>query len=119
MNTYSFQFQKSKQREVATLFLQATIGASGAVTLASAQSIGITSITKEATAGQYTILLQDKYARLLNLSVSQLLGSATAIDAPSWQMLSEDVDGVKTIVVQFYAADAATEANPGDGTVLR
>lgn len=114
-----FQFQYSMERELVHVFLQATVGADGAITLSSANSRGVASITKETGAGDYTILLQNTYARLMQLTVSQELAGAAANAAPNVMIEDQDVSTDKTVEIQFHAADGTTEANPASGTVLR
>lgn len=116
-NRYSQQFQHSYERELVHIYLKATVGASGAITLSANDSRGVTSITKETTAGQYTVLLADKYSRLMACQVQQTI-NAGALVAPVSYLLSADTTSAKTLVVQFQAADGATETNPADTTVL-
>lgn len=71
------QNQMTLERDTVRLFAQILVGASGAVT--NAQGGGIASITKESTAGQYSIVLQDKYSRLLAMNAIVLDSSASAV----------------------------------------
>lgn len=113
-----FQFQGSFERELVHIFLKATVGASGAITLDSANSRGVASITKESGAGNYTVALQNSYSRLMQLTCSQEINAA-ALVAPTLQILDEDVASAKTISLQFQGPDGSTETNPASGTVLR
>lgn len=119
MNRYTQQFQRSFERELVHVFLKATVGASGAITLDVPNSRGVASIVKESGDGDYTVTLQDTYSRLMQVTVSKELASVTADAAPSVMIEDEGVAGDKTVELQFYAADGTTEANPADGTVLR
>jgi hypothetical protein len=96
------------------MFAIVDIGASGAPTISRAQ--GIASVARN-SAGLYTITLQDKYNALMHVSVEQLLASGP-LDAPIHKLVSEDVDGVKTIVIQFYAIDNSTATDPDNGAKL-
>lgn len=117
-NRNMFQFQGSFERELVHIFLKATIGASGAVTLSSNDSRGVASITKESGAGNYTIALQNNYSRLMQVTCSQEINAA-ALVAPILQILDEDVASAKTVSLQFQGPDGATETDPASGTVLR
>lgn len=113
---FNSQFIYSFEQQPVKLWLKATIGASGAVTLDAANSKGIATIVKEATAGQYTITLQDKYKKLMHVDQSQLLAGGPSA-APDMNLLSESVASAKTLVIQFSAASVA--ANMDSGVVLR
>lgn len=113
-----FQFNYGLEQMPVRLFLKATIGASGAVTLDSANSKGIASITKETAAGTYTVVLQDKYKALLQVSASQQLASGEPA-SPLMNIVSEDVDGAKTIVIQFTNQAGGDATNMDSGTILR
>lgn len=116
---FNNQFQYSFEQMPVSLFLKASIGASGAVTLDAANSKGIASITKETAAGQYTIVLQDSYKKLLCIHEQQLLAAGTAA-APIMVVISESVaTSAKSIVVQHNAVDGTTAANMASGTVIR
>lgn len=109
------QFQYGMEGMVVELFLHATFAGSGAVTLDATNSKGIASITKEATAGQYTIVLQDSYNKLLGLSHIQLLASGDPA-APTMFIKSQTVSATtKAITVQYEAPDGVTETNPSTG----
>jgi hypothetical protein len=114
-----FQFQGSFERELVHIYALATVGSSGAITLSSANSRGVASITKESGAGDYTILLQNTYSRLMQVTVSQELAGAAGSTAPNVMIEDESVASDKTIELQFHAADGTTEANPASGTILR
>lgn len=58
----------SQERKPVTIWLQAAIGATGAVTIDSSRSKGVTSITRTDT-GDYTIVFDDSYKCLLDYDV--------------------------------------------------
>lgn len=109
-----FQFQYSMQREIVNLSLKAAIGASGAPTLSTTDAKGVTSITRN-SAGRYTIVLQDTYPALMHAQV--IVMNATASAAPIVQLVSEDVVGAATVVIQCLDA-AGAAADPDNGATL-
>jgi len=104
--------QFSFEQDMVTLFAELTVGASGAVTSATGQ--GITSVTKETAAGQYTIVLQNKYNKLLE--AGHTIIDADINDIASMQVLSTSADN-KTIVVQFVE-DTGVAGNAQSGAVV-
>lgn len=119
------QFQGSLEHCVVTLYGSATIGASGAVS--AYKGGGITSIVKEATAGQYTVTLQDKYSRLLNWSVDVV--SATISTVQGAQLLATPATYQATfassgaLTFQCVAPTSSSDTtlvatNPASGTQL-
>ncbi len=109
------QFLYQKVGMPVRLYLKATIGASGAVTIDAPNSSGILSITKESTAGQYTILLPETYNKFLGAQVTQVLASGIPA-APNYFIKSADVASAKTIVLQFTAPAATMGAYTPAGT---
>lgn len=112
-----FQFRYSLQREIVELVCKASIGASGAVTISSTDAKGIASITKEATAGQYTIKLQDSYMALMH--VAGIVLDASPSTSPIIQVISEQVatsSDPKLVIQCLDPAGAA--ANPASGSTL-
>jgi hypothetical protein len=111
------QFQYSLEFAVVNLFLKATIGSSGAVTISAANSKGIASITKESGAGKYTIVLSDAYNKFLGLSavVNNAAGISVSADLgilTSGTNVATATGG--TLVVQFSAAGSAANMASGD-----
>ncbi len=112
-----FQFRYSLQRDIVELALKATIGASGAVTLSTTDSKGISSIVKETAAGQYTINLQDGYAALMHVSAIVLDPSPST--APIMQVISEQVSSLTAPKLVIQALDpAGAAANMASGSTL-
>ena len=60
------QAQYTAERAPVSLYGTIAIGAAGAV--GTVKGYGISSVVKEATAGQYTIVLEDKFQRCLSVS---------------------------------------------------
>lgn len=67
MANRNYNRKQALEKEVKEIYLEATIGSSGAPTLT--RALGIESITRTGT-GDYTIQLQDKYNRLMCTSIS-------------------------------------------------
>ncbi len=96
-----------------SLYLKAAIGSTGAVTINTSASKGITSITRNAT-GDYTILLKEVYNSLLMTDVMVLEADDTDITS---QVISEAVStSTPTVKIGFHAA--ATPADPPDGSTI-
>lgn len=115
------QFIYGMEKKQVRLFLKATIGASGAVTIDRTlnNSQGVASITKQGTAGQYAIKLQDSYYKLLG--VDGLVANATGIPASGVLGIISGSTNVQTsggalITVQF--SNGGTATNPASGDVL-
>ena len=115
-NKYFSQFQYSYEKDTVTIYGSITVGASGAVT--SFAGGGISSVTKEATAGQYSITLSDYFQRLLfvkALNVDDAVSawaSVAVLEDPA--TLQSDFKSDKTFKIQLqdYAA-AAVNATSG------
>lgn len=103
----------SKEVDVTELFVKAAIGATGAPTLNTAASKGISTIVRDA-AGDYTITLSESYNSLLMVDIMFLEADDTDLTA---QTISEDVDGTTpTVKIGFHAA--ATPTDPPDGSTI-
>jgi len=111
-SSYFFKNHQAKETNITELFLRADIGATGAVTIDTSASKGITSITRNAT-GDYTILLEESYNSLLMVDVMVLEADDTDI---THQVISQAVstDATPTVKVGFHAA--ATPIDPPDGS---
>lgn len=115
-------FSNSYSLEVdhVTLWAEINVGASGAVS--SSSGLGIASVTKESTAGQYTIALSDSYNKLLHAQIMLLddTDSNPATVAIIGRVLSEDVasSSAPKIVIQGVALDDGAAANFASGAKL-
>lgn len=76
--TYN-QAQYTAERAPVTLYATIAIGAAGAVS--AKKGYGIKSVTKEATAGQYTIVLEDKFSRALMVEAQVVHSAISAVAA--------------------------------------
>lgn len=99
------------EHAVVELFLRADIGATGAPTLDTSASKGISSIARDAT-GDYTITLADRYSSLLMVDAMLLEADDTDL---THQVISQDVSGTTpTVKIGWHAA--ATPTDPPDGS---
>jgi hypothetical protein len=105
-----------KELKTVDLFMDFTVGASGAPTLKATNSIGIKSITRNST-GNYTIVLADRYVRCLNVCETLV---STAPAAPVMSVTSiANVNGSVTplapsLTVQFQTP-TGTATDPASG----
>lgn len=110
----NFNRKQALEKEVKELYADIAIGASGAPTITKA--LGITSITRN-SAGLYTMVLNDKYNRLMSVQISQLVSSAQDI---VFQLVSETVSAsTKNIVFRAQAAAVATDPASGSRLLIQ
>jgi hypothetical protein len=107
-----FQLQYTYERDMCTVFLKATIGASGAPTLVAQK--GIVSMVRN-SAGRYTITLKNNFNLFLDANYTAISPSA-APAAPGMYIVSETVNSTKTIVIQMN--NAGTAADPANGETV-
>lgn len=115
MNRRTYQFHSAFEAQTVALYMNVAIGGTGAPTLTSNQNKGIASITRN-SAGNYTIVLQDSYTRLLSADMVSLNASIAA--APDLTILDDNSADLSSpnIVIQTSAAGVATD--PASGEVL-
>jgi hypothetical protein len=118
-NRFFNQFGKTLEKEVVSLFLHATFGASGAVTLDAVNSKGIASMTKIGT-GAYRIVfgttpksLDVYYKFFAAMATFKTGGSPAAAQDMYITDLKHNIVGSCYIDVQFNDSGAST--NPGSG----
>lgn len=113
---------------VVDLVLECSFGASGAVTLTTEDadgvqaSYGIQSITKESTAGQYTIVFGNatqtyKFQRCLGI-FPVFNSSTTAPAAPVVTILTDAVKASGSLTVQCWDLETPAATNPASGETL-
>lgn len=102
---------KSRTPKMQTLFGKFTVGASGAV---SSQDCDGFTVTKEATAGQYTFTIDEPFNSFWGLDADIL----DAADVLHDTILSEDVDSTREVTMQFWDPDTPAATNPASGTVI-
>jgi len=116
-NKYFYATQYSYEVEPVKLYARIRIGAAGAV-VAGKNGLGIKSVVKEATDGQYSIELADKFARLL-MVVTKIaddavtpVGQVQVLEAP--ESLQADLKADKTFKIQCLDF-AGAAVNPTSG----
>ena len=108
MASRDFKTVQAAERAVKILYLKASIGASGAPTLVTDDSLGIKSITRNG-AGDYSILLgtpsglTDKYPKLLY---------ADGV------LLDPDAEDLQILTIARDSSGDAAAADPSDGANL-
>ena len=108
------------ERDSVALYADITIGASGAVT--TAKGGGIASVVKQATAGQYNVVLDSQFNKLLYAdattlgSVTSGVSSVQLLQAPD--TISTSIKTTGPLVIQCYDA-AGAAVNPASGTVIK
>jgi hypothetical protein len=111
-NKYFSQFQYTYEKDTVTIYGEFTVGASGAVTAGTVKGGGLESVTKEATAGQYSITLSDFYQRLLYVEAVNVDNAnsawASVCVLEDAAVLQSEFKADKTFKIQFqdYAAAA-------------
>ena len=115
-NRRFYQFRLSLEPQIVDLFLHATFGAAGAVTMDASQSRGIRSIVK-AGAGTYEIHLQDTYSRLLMVNKIAISGAAAA--ASEVRVYNDDVTSSTDPKVVVVFSAAGVDTNPASGEQVR
>lgn len=121
VGSYKFQFRYSMERDICDVYLKASVGAAGALTVLNSVQKGITSITRN-SAGNYTILFKSASNLLLECTQTQLLAGATALSAPIMKVVSEQVANStsSSMIIQFYSdAGAVADINNGAQLMLR
>lgn len=102
MANRNFNRFQALEKEVKSLYAEISLDGAGAPTLV--KGLGIASVALDS--GDIKLTLQDKYNRLMHVSVVEV-GSPT-LTAPV-SVVSEDVDGAKTIVLSNADALASTK----------
>lgn len=117
-NRFFNQFYFSLEKAKVVLFLKASIGATGAVTIDATGSKGITSITRN-SAGRYTVVFQDTYVSFLGMSPTVVESAATPTVA-TVAAVSETVATAATKNLVFQCADFAGAAvDPASGSAFK
>lgn len=111
------QFRYSLEKAVVDLYAKVAIGATGAPTLSTANSKGIASITRNST-GDYTVVLQDKYYKLLDFRCV-FLDTSGLPDAPLIGLdNSTDVTAASPVVRFVCCSSVGTPADPASGETM-
>lgn len=111
-NQFSFGLEKAPVR----LYAKVAIGASGAPTLSAANSKGISSITRN-SAGDYSLVLQDTYYKLMHFAVRPQ--NATGISAsPDVGIKANTVTSATSPGVRFVCSTGGVATDPASGDTL-
>lgn len=119
--TYN-QAQYTAERAPVTLYATVTIGSTGAVS--AKKGYGIKSVTKETTAGQYTIVLEDKFSRALAVSAQVVHSAISAaaniqvLNTPA-QLQSAVAGGTGFVIQLIDVSGAAVNAESGAQIMLQ
>lgn len=109
----------SYEKEVGDIYCMVVIGASGAVS--SVSGGGLLSVTKETTAGQYSIALAAGYQKLLDLSCKVVDDAVTSVAAVQVledpAALQADFKADSTVKIQCLDF-AGAAVNPASGAAL-
>lgn len=111
---------KALELEIVHLYGRFTVGAAGAPTLVTASSKGITSVARN-SAGEYKIVLADRYIALLwgNVQLLTTTGSDPATIGIHARLEDDQTASAnKYIQVQFYALDDGAAADPANGATV-
>lgn len=96
------------------LFANISIGASGAPTL-NANSRGIKSVTRN-SAGDYSIALEDKYTKLLEMNSNFI--TSTGTDAALEPTITSDSSAAAVPLIRIvYRVAAGTATDPSNGAI--
>lgn len=108
------------EEQVVEIYASWLVGASGAVT--SKLGGGVASVTKNVTAGNYTVVLSDRFNRLLSVKASAM-GPAMLAVLPEAQLIATSATyqasfaSTGALTVQFISA-AGVAANPDSGATV-
>jgi hypothetical protein len=111
MASRAFFQTQSVSREVKHVFAKVAIGSSGAPTLSSADSPGVSSISRT-SAGLYVLTLTDYYPKLLDFHV-------TLVDDDLADLTFQvKADAITSGSITFSCKAGASEAEVADGATL-
>jgi hypothetical protein len=113
MANRDFNRRQSLEREVKDLYVKVAIGAAGAPSLVSGASYGAASVSRN-SAGDYTLVLQDRYVALKHMEAT--LQSSTAEDIMV-QLKSEAINSAAKSI-SFFTLAGATPTDPSNGAQL-
>jgi hypothetical protein len=115
-NFYSTQY--TYEVEPVKIYAKILVGAAGAVS-GTKLGLGVAGVVKEATAGQYSITLQNKFAQLLGVNITVIAPIPTValatqiLETPS--AIQADIKADKTFKIQLLdVAGAAVNVASGD-----
>jgi hypothetical protein len=104
------------EKGIVSIYGDVTIGAVGAPTLVAAKSKGIKSIVRN-SAGDYTVTLQDKYAKFFAAWIGFIKATVPAAPSQSIKAINMQAAGGATINFVLYNS-AGTATDPASGEEL-
>ena len=111
MANRNFSRFQALEKEIKALYAEVAIGATGAPTLT--KGLGIASISRKG-AGNYKVVLDDKYTRLMFANVIHLDADEQDLE---FQLEAEDVNGTSPYV-DFFCLTGAVATEVADGSKL-
>lgn len=115
-NRRFYQFRLSLEPQIVDLYLHATFGSSGSVTLDAAKSRGIKSIHHDGN-GTYTIHLQDTYTQLMMIDNLNISSAAPA--SPTMRLYNDAVNNASDPSFAVVFSSAGTDTNPASGEQIK
>lgn len=113
MANRTYNRRQALEKEVKDLYIKISIGASGAPSLVSGAAIGAASISRN-SAGDYTLVLQDRYVALKYMDAILLDSAAEDIRV---QLKSEAINS-SAKSVSFFTLTGATPTDPSNGAQI-
>lgn len=113
MASRTFNRKQSLEKQVKDVYVKVSFGASGAPSLVPGASYGAASISRSA-AGDYTLVLQDRYVSLKHMEAT--LQDVDAEDIRV-QLKSESINSASKSL-SFYTLTGATPTDPSNGAQL-
>jgi hypothetical protein len=118
-NRWFNQFKYSFLKYPAELHIQFAVGAAGVATLSAARSKGVTSVTRGGSAGLYTIVLNDKWQRLLQLHHAIVIAAGTSSGVVECVVKADNTNAAaQSVVLQFLDA-SGTAADIANGATVK
>lgn len=110
------QFGLTLEKRVVSIYAKVAIGASGAPTLSTANSKGVTSVSRN-SAGDYTFTFQDRYVKLM--SIKMTAQSSTGLPAaPIVGVKANSISTARTLKLVTTTAGGGSATDPGNGETL-
>lgn len=112
MANRNFKRKQALESEIKEIYAEVAIAGSGAPTLT--RGTGVASVTRD-SAGVYIVTLQDKYSRLMHVSVAQVVAAAEDL---GFQVEAHDVTSAKTVTIRCVAAGVETDPSSGSSLLI-
>ena len=112
MANRTFNRRQALEKEIKDLYANISIGGTGAPTLN--KVAGIKSVTRN-SAGDYTIVLEDRYVALKFFKAIHIKSSAENL---TFQVKAHNVASASAPSIEFLCLTAGTPTDPASGDVL-